>query len=454
MLFGERGYAGASFQQYDSEYGTVAEADVTIRLRQQRWDLAGELRPERAFLRAVTYKLGHSDYRHEEREGGATGTVFKNRGHDGRVEFLHRRLGPMEGAFGLQTSVFDFQALGAEAFLPRTETESNALFVYEELPLGRPRAGAEDGVKLSFGGRVERTSVRADPFLVAGKAADERRFTARSASVGVFAPLTGTLGLASGIAYTQRAPTYQELYADGPHLATGAFEIGNRHLGRERSAAINLALRRRGNGWRGSVGVFYNRFEDYIALAPATNGAGAALFRDAEDRTLPATADAGAANYAQPIRQYLYAAIPASLKGFEAEGAWPLWQRGARRIEVELRADHTRATNREDDAPLPRMPALRYGGALIYKAERVLARLEVLHVRKQDRVPQGESPVDGYTLLGAALNYRLRRQGIDWEGFIKADNLLNEEARSATSFLRDRAPMAARGVSVGLRGAF
>ncbi len=449
LLFGEQGYTGASFQEQDNSYGTVAETDVTIRMRQQRWDFAGELRPERPFLRAVKYKFGHSDYRHEEREGGETGTVFRSRGYDGRVELMHGRPGALEGAFGLQRGRFEFEALGDEAFLPRTRTRSDALFVYETLPLEvAPRA------KLSFGARLERTDVHADAFDAAGGVADSRRFTTRSAAAGLFAPITGSLGVASNLAYTERAPTYQELYADGPHLATDAFELGDRGLGKEKSTAIDLALRRRGTGWRGSVGVFYSRFEDYVALLPSVNATGAPLFRDAEDRGLPATADPGAAGYAEPILQHAYAAIPATFRGFEAEITWPLWRRAGGVVELELRSDYTRASDRDSGEPLPRIPAWRYGGGLRYAAAWLHASLDVMHARRQGRLPDGALPADGYTLVSASLSYRLRQAGIDWEAFARADNLLNEDARPATSFLKDRAPLAARGLSVGLRGAF
>lgn len=449
LLFGERGYTGLSFQRYNSEYGTVAEEEVSIHLRQERWDLAGELRDLSSSVRALKYKFGHSDYKHKELEGTEVGTVFRNKGYDSRVELLHAPIGPLEGAIGLQLGDFDFSAVGDEAFLPGTRTRNIAAFVYEEWRLGR----AEESIKLSFGARIERSEVEADAFAASGAPADERKFNLGSGSIGALIPLSGQYAIAANFAYTERAATFQELYADGPHIATDAFEVGDRDLGKEKSTAFDLSLRREDEDWRGSLSVFYNRFRNYIGLMPALDAAtGDPLFRDAEDRSLPASTST--AGFAEPMQQYNYEAVGAVFRGFEVQFAMPLWRRGGQKVEMELRGDYTWAENRDSDEALPRIPPLRWGGAMTYSAERLNARLDVLRAEEQDRVPDGELSTNGYTMLDASLAYRLRGGSVDWELFLKGSNLLDEEARLATSFLKDIAPLAGRSLSVGLRADF
>jgi iron complex outermembrane receptor protein len=90
----------------------------------------------------------------------------------------------------------------------------------------------------------------------------------------------------------------------------------------------------------------------------------------------------------------------------------------------------------------------------VYARERLGARLDLLHAAKQDKVPDGESTTDAYTLLGATVSYAIRLAGADFEAFLRADNLLDEEARLATSFLRDIAPLGKRAVTLGVRGTF
>ncbi|MCL4799010.1 MAG: TonB-dependent receptor [Burkholderiales bacterium] len=457
LLF-DRGYLGAAYSVYDTDYGTVAEDTVRIGLRQRRWEVAGELRDPHPSIKALRLKAGHSDYAHSELEDGEVGTVFRNRGYDGRLEVAHGRLGPLEGAIGLQLTQFDFSALGDEAYVPDTATDRLAAFVYEQAERG--------SWTLSFGGRLERNRVRASALVDTAGApvldpagnpipGGERTFTPASGSVAVVYALSREWAVALNAAYTERAPTFQELFSNGPHVATNAFEIGDRDLDKERSAALDLGLRRRGDDWRGAAGAFYNRFSNFVALLASVDPAtGQPLFRDTDDRTLPAVADPAGAGYAEPIQQYQYGAVPATFYGLELEGSARVWQGTGQRVDVEVRGDYTRARNRATGAPLPRIAPLRYGGGVIYTRGMLDARLDVLRAEAQRRVPAGELSTDGYTLLDASITYRLRAQGVSGEVYLRAVNLLNEEIRYATSFLRDLAPAGKRGVAIGLRASF
>ncbi|MBN9114485.1 MAG: TonB-dependent receptor plug domain-containing protein, partial [Pandoraea sp.] len=95
------GYTGLSYSGYDSDYGTVAEADTRIRLRQQRLALASEIRDLSGPITALKFNFGYTDYEHKEIENGETGTTFKNHGYEGRIEARHAKLGPLDGAVGV-----------------------------------------------------------------------------------------------------------------------------------------------------------------------------------------------------------------------------------------------------------------------------------------------------------------------------------------------------------------
>jgi iron complex outermembrane receptor protein len=452
LIFGDKGYTGLSYHTYNNEYGTVAEQAVKIDLKQHRWDFVGELRNLAPWVQSLKYKFGHSDYEHRELEFGLVSTTFKNKGYDSRVELAHGKLGPLQGALGVQVGESKISALGAESFLPVTKTENTGAFIYEEWPIGK--------VKLSLGGRAERVEVAAENFFNEADAsliapAATRKFSPVSGAFGAFWEFAPQYGLAFNAAYTERAPVNVELFANGPHVATNAFEIGNPNLGMEKSTAFDLGLRKKGEDWSGGVGVFYNRFKNFVALLASLDPAtGLPVFRDAADRTLPPTTDPTGAGYAEPIQQFQYTAVPAVFRGIEADVRFRVWEAGGNRVDLELRSDYTRAKNRDTDESLPRIPPLRYGGGLVYSRDRLGARVDALHASKQDKVPRGESTTGAYTMVNAALTYRMPVAKVELEGFIRGTNLLNEEARLATSFLRDIAPLGKRAVSIGLRGAF
>ena len=451
-MTGDKGYLGLSTSALNNVYGTVSEQDVRIRMQQNRWDLAGEVRELNGPFNAVKLKLGSTDYEHQEWSGDVLGTTFSNSGLDGRLELLHQPIGVFSGAIGLQTTRGNSSAIGAEAFIPAGQSRAMALFLYEEASIGR--------WKWSMGGRAERNTVKVDAFDVAGTAADEKRFNARSASLGTVYGLSKGWGLAVNAAYTERAPTQVELFANGPHVATSAFEIGSSSLGLERSRAIDIGFRKSEGVLTGNAGLFYNRFANYVFLAPTTDSSGNALYRNKDSRNDAALtySAASAAGYSA-MQQYQFTAVPAVFKGFEVQGRWQAWQRSGRQLDLMLRGDYTRASNADTGVALPRIPAMRIGLGLQYRDGPLMAQLDAVRTSAQDKLYTSELRTDGNTLVHASINYRLRApsgdaSGSTWEAYLKANNLFDREARNHSSFLKDIAPLPGRGLMLGLRGSF
>jgi len=451
-LVWDRGYVGLSYGGFASRYGAVGEPDVRIDMESSRIDLAGEVR-DLGPLRAVRFKTGSTRYEHAETENGAVGTIFRSSGHDGRVEFLHRALGPLEGLVGVQSGNQRLSAQGDEAFLPGTRTRSNALFIYEEMPLGPFR--------LNFGGRYEASRVSADEFVATGAAAASRSFGARSAAVGALWPFTPGYALALNLTRSERAPTATELYADGVHVATSAFELGNRNLGKESSRAIDFGLRKTSGRFTGSAGVFVNRFRDYIYLAPAIDPAtGLQFYRDGDDRTQQSSNTAVWAGYGAAQPQFNFGAVPATFRGFEFDTRWKALERGGHAFDLIVRGDLTRATS--NGQPLPRIPAAKLVFGLDWRSTLGFrGTADVVRVSAQNRIPTYPAvlatnlPTDGYTMFNASLSYRFRALGDHvWEAFVRGNNLGNVEARNHASFLKEVAPLGGRSLLAGLRANF
>jgi iron complex outermembrane receptor protein len=417
---GERGFGGVSYHVFDTDYGTVAEPDVTIRMKQERITAAGELRDPFASVKSIRVRYGHADYRHTEFEGDEVGTVFRNRGYEARVDATHARIGPFEGAVGIQVVDFDFSAQGEEAFLPDTTTRQASGFFYEEYA-GGP-------LRLQLGARYDRTKVAAADSGQFGPG-QSRTFDTGGGSVGAVWTFAEGVAAVGSYAYSQRPPNYQELYADGPHVATGIFEIGDRDLDIEVSSGIDVALRRTGTDWSGRIGAFWNRFHNYIALFPT-----------------------GTVEDDLPV--WVYRQTRAQFYGIELEGRATLGRAAGGDFDVEVMADWLRGTNLDTGAPLPRITPLRFGGALVHAHERWEARVDVLRVQAQDRTAPEELATDGYTMLGVSFTLRIGDGARGLTAFVQGVNLLNEDARTHASPINDIAPLGGRGVVVGMRGAF
>lgn len=470
---GRDGHLGLAVDRYENDYGIVAEEDVSLRMKQDKLALAGEWRWAQGPLRRLTGRVQDTDYRHAEVEGdGTVGTRFARDGQDARFEAEHAPLDGLlkglRGVIGLQLERSRFSALGEEAFLPSTRTRQQAVFLHEELPLGallgqvpaaqaaplastarQPgRAQALDprGLReprLSFGARLERSRVAsvgdapgAEPQF--GEA-QGRRFTARSLAAGLLWPLAPGWQASVNLARSERAPTDYELYANGLHLATAAFEQGDPSLPTERARSLDLGLAWQSGPARISGQLYRSDFSRFIGLIPT--GAEA----DTDEGPVPVFAF-------QPVR--------ARFTGFELEGHWR-WTHGrgegARWTELGASLDRVRAENRSAGEALPRIPPQRLGLSLAHGWAGWTLRAEARHAARQDRVPTEDEATPSSTVFNLAASHRWRldaqREALF---FLRLDNVTDELAFNASTIatVRRLAPLGGRSVSAGLRFSF
>lgn len=429
------GYAGLSYNGFEANYGSVAEDDVRLRMHQDHVAFASEVRNLQGPFSQLKFDFGYTDYEHKEIDNGETGTTFRNHGYEARIEARHRKIGPFEGAVGIQLSQNTFSALGDEALVPTTQTTNVALFGLEEW-------NVTDAFKLSAGARYEH--VKQDPTAAGNDrfaSAMDRDFNAVSASLGALYKFTPAWSVAGNVAYTERAPTLYELYANGPHDATGQYLIGNPEAQKEKAVSTDLSLRFQNGPNRGSVGVFYSRFRNY--LTEYNTG----RLVDGDDQVVaPGTDDA--------LNEAVYRGVRAEFYGVELSGKWRVFQKGAHQVDVELVGDYTHARNMDNDEPLPRISPLRATLAVDYGYGPFGARAEMEHAWGQHRVPEDDLPTASYTKLGLILTYRFHVGTTNWLAYVRGDNLTNQDIRYASSVVRDIAPEGGRSVMVGLRTTF
>jgi iron complex outermembrane receptor protein len=419
----DKGYLGLSYSDFKANYGTVAEPDVRVDMNSKRLGVAGEVRELGTFVQGVKFKYGYTDYLHNELDKGEIATTFKNRGYETRIDATHAKLGPFTGAFGVQLSNADFEALGAEAFLPKVNTDAKAVFIFEEAIFGN--------IKFTAGGRNEHTSVGSagdSPTTTRFGAAQTRKFSANSGALGTLYTFNQNIGLAANLSHTERVPTYAELFANGRHVATGQFEVGDTTLLKEKSNGADVQLRWRSGPHSASISGFYTRFQNYIAL-----------IKNGQEQ--------------EGLTEALFRAVKAEFHGFETEGKFRVYEKTGN-LDLNLRGDYVRAKNLDTGESLPRISPMRLGGGGDYQLGKFGARLDVSHSFKQGRVAANELPTDGYTLTNTALNYRFKSQAVNWDAYIKGNNLFNQAARAHTSFLKEVAPLPGRGFLLGVRANF
>lgn len=454
-IFFDRGYLGASISGYRSNYGTVAEPDVNIGMKSDRFALDGEVRNLAGLFQSVKGQYSKTDYTHTEFTGTAPGTVFKNRGSDLRLEARHARLGNFEGLLGFQMEDNRFSADGGEAFAPYSGTQQNALFAYEEYKTGWG--------KLTFGGRLDSVKVTSfgnpNPAL-AKFVPGQRDFKPSSYAVGSLWNLTPQWQLTGNVAYTERAPKDYELFADGPHIATRGYEVGDSKLGKEKATQFDIGV-----AWKSAFNSFAfnayrSNFKNYIALLQSvgvTRNQSDGEVNPVDDRGNPGFSQATGATFS-PLNEFRYLQTRARFTGFEISGNIRLIE-GASPLDLALRADVVKATNLTTGQPLSRIPPKRLGATLKYASGPFGANFGLDFSALQKSVPLGDQAVASNTRFNAGLNYRMKAGPASLLWYARLDNITNRLAYSATSVLTTTAfpnapPLPGRSLKVGLQTSF
>jgi iron complex outermembrane recepter protein len=461
---GDGGFLGASWSLYNTAYGIpgghahahedhdheagddalvdehAEEGDVHILMDQRRSELRGGIDDLGPF-ESLRVKFADTDYTHTEFEGTEIGTVFHNRGREARAELVHAPIAGWKGAFGLQASERDFVAIGDEAFVPGSVSRDTGLFW-----LGKRDIGP---LQLDLGARHDRNRVDVDQ---SATASPDRDFKTTSFSAGLGWKVGEALHFNLGLDRAQRAPTAEELYSSGLHVATGGFEFGNAALGVETAQRIELGMHLHHGPFELQLSAWHARYDDFVYLADTdleVDGSPARVWRQDNAR---------------------FSGLEARLDWQIADGDSGLWTLGAfadtvrgkltdasgtEMVEVQVpHGDHFHQEEAQvaTGGNLPRIAPSRIGSELRWERDGWRASVGAVRYLRQDDVAAFEDTTPGYTLVDAHVAWHIdTASGREWEVFVDGSNLTNREARPHTSFLKDVVPLAGRNVVLGVR---
>ncbi len=441
---GERGFIGLAINQQENKYGIPEGAHVhhedehhdddhddddhgdedehgeeeaiRIDMEQTRYDLKGELLQPFSGFEKLRLRLGYNDYEHTELEGADDGTTYESQATEGRVELVHNPINGWQGAIGVQLLDRDYGADGEEAFIPGdSDIRSTGIFWIEEKHWQHQW--------IEFGVRHEWQSIDPDN----GSSEDH---DATSLSAGYHWSLEDVHQFSVSLSHAERAPSLEELFSNGAHIANQTFDRGDSNLDVETSQNIDL-----GYQWQPAetglvrdlkINVFYNQIDDFIFQR-----------------------NTGEEDHESELIIFAYEQEDVVFEGVEAELNLAFNdQFGLRLFGDAVRAEF------DQGGDVPRISPDRLGAEFAIDQDRWFGSLQVIEVSEQDRAGNGEESTDGYTRLDAQLNVPLQFGETNGLLFLRADNLLDEEIRHSTSFLREVAPEAGRSFTAGVRLSF
>jgi len=466
-------------EEHEGEEGEEGEEVVLLDVDMTRYQAAGEWHSPIQGLTNLKFAAAYTDYQHAEIEDGEPGTVFTNESSDIRLSAYHEEVNGWHGVFGVQFNHSDYNAVGEEAFTPGNSTSSYALYVIEQKNVG--------DVTFELGGRLERTTLDADASEIElevlheaheGEEHDEEHegeeheehaiafnfpdydFTSVSLSAGANWEYQEGHSIAVTLSRSERAPSQQELFSAGQHLATQSYEVGLvfdmddeghieetlKGVKEEVSTNLDLTFRKFTGDWGYSVSFFYNQADDYIYQTSTGLIALTEHEEHDEDEAVEEEHDEHGNEEGLPV--YYFQQADADIWGFEAETYVDL----SDSLRLTVFGDYIRAEVEDDN--LPRTPPMRFGSELSYVNDGLSADVGFTWYDEQNNVALFETTTDGYTLVNASVQYEFATQNIDWVVFARGDNLTDEEARVHTSFLKDQAPLPGRNFTMGVRALF
>lgn len=401
-------FIGASARQYQTTYGVPGDPDepVFIELDQTRYDLNGVMGLTGA-AKTLSVFAGYADYTHTEFEGpGEPGTVFANKGYEARAELLMAERGEYSAAYGGQISQRDFSAVGEEAFTAPSVTDQYGLYTFQQTKVGN--------LHIEGAARVESTTVET--------AALSRDFTGTSVSVGGDYHLSDAFRIGGTVYRTERAPTAEALFSEGPHLATGQYERGNDDLDIEVASGIEAALRYRTGPLSLTANIFHTDYDGYIY-------------------------ELATGEIADDLPVYQYTAADANFTGFELQGQFHAGQYHGADIDFDALLESVKAQANGEN--LPRVPVMSLLAGVDIALERLTARIEIEHSSEANDLGPLETPTQAYTLSNVFFTWEpATDQDVSFR--VSFHNLFDVDARQHSSFLKDSAPLKGRDIRVSM----
>jgi len=430
-FIGDAGMIGAAVNQLNNNYGIPPDgsggAPIRIDLTQSKYDLKGQLKNPLPIADALRYKFGYTDYKHVEMDNGAPGTTFLNESYENRVELEHKPLlGLLDGVLGFQSVNSRFAALGDEVIVPRSDIDSYGVFLVESLDI--------DSVTYELG-------MRGESVTIAPENRSNFSYTPLSGSASALWDITDRHQVSLAMTHSERAPQVQELLSNGVHDATRSYERGNANLKEELSNNLDLGYRYQADWMSAQFNLFHNWVSNYIYQRRS----GSSVFNK-DTETFEAACSANACLPVLESRQ-----ADAAFKGFEAQLTFPLMENRYGLIDLNLFGDYTRGEF-TGGSNVPRMPPLRYGLQVTHEKNDWSGNIRLTRGEAQTFAGDNESNTPAYLLLNLGATYRLASSNkAEVMLFANGKNLLDENIRNSTSYLRNFAPEPGRSAELGIR---
>jgi iron complex outermembrane receptor protein len=445
------GFAALGYSRWKSSYGIPEvflgvgeEEQERIEADYDRIDFRSELYDPFSGIHTARFKLAYTEFNQAEigsefnnavLEGSGVEAEFENDETEARLELLHNPIGAWEGVLGLQFNYRDFATDAPEGvgghghgdfYVRENQTRTYGLFVLEnrETDFGHLELAAridhvdsapttldaDRDIDISPGNELDQSAHLGD-----------RTFNPFSVSAGTIIDIDDKHHIRVALSRSERAPSPEQLYAFGAHAGASTVEVGDPNLDKETYTNLDIGLDRHHGPFTFNITAFYNQVSDYIYLESAGEAEDGLLVFNKQDN--------------------------ATFYGSEFTSAWRVSE-GQLPLTLRFSADYVRA-KLDDGGDLPRISPARVGLGFDSSHGDLQFSMDYQRVFNQSKTADLEASTDGYNLVSFNANWQpasLKGMGV----FVKGRNLLDEEGRRHTSFLKDDTTIIGRTILAGV----
>jgi iron complex outermembrane receptor protein len=376
-------------------------------------------------------KAGWERSRRQEFEDSITSDValgLLSKTWTGSVQYHHPDLGKVYGIVGVSGLRTTFDKFGEETLIPNNRVWTSGVYAFEQADIGRWH--------LSAGARYDYRHLDVDQDDELGVAAQTRTYNSLSGNVGVLYRLTEPVALVLNVGRGFRAPNSFELFANGVHEGTVAFERGDPALRNETSVNTDLALRLEASNITAEIGGFANYIHNFIFSIPTGE------------------TDPGSA-----FEIFDFTQGNARLAGFEGSVQY----HPVPYLHLQLGADYTNGQNTSANEPLPTIPPFRATYTVRFEPQgRGMFQSPYLSFggecnTKQTRLNPAEAEFfaeafegtgfqsEGYTLANAGAGFTLNAGANPMRLDFSVHNLFNKSYADFLSRIKTNAPLPGMG---------
>ena len=350
---------------------------------------------------------GHHDDDHSESEEGGHGheepTLFKTDATEFGLIF-DVSAGDLTRKIVFNTAEQDSSIIGEEAFMLPVSTEETTLGYF---------------VSRDFGNYRYDLGIRSDEISRSGSDQD----------------FSENLSVNLGLSRFERAPDVVELFMNGPHLATGRFEVGNPNLDTEISNNVDITFDYQMDNMYAKLAYYQNDVSNYIYLKDEEH--------DEDHHDSEGEEEHEGLMHAEFVQE------DATLEGYEFE-VGSTYELANGTLDLSFGRDVVEG-KLDAGGYIPRMAPARNFYSASYNINGYSYSVVLKDVADHEDIAEDETMTEGYKMLNLRVGKEYEILGANLKVSAFANNVLDQVARNSTSFVKDAVPLPGRNVGLNIR---